>query len=308
MSGQAPAAAPPASQARLVVDRWLRGEQPTSGLVLLLIFQVNCPGCFLHALPTALELHRRYGPKDPAPGSTQPPAASVVEAVQGSADSAKNAAAVDAGESKENTADASGSGIARAEPESAAAGGGDAPLHAVSSADATGGSESLSVALISTAFEDFDRNTIANTEALLESGTLIGETRRALGTSALSFSLPPSIPVAMDSIIPVADDTIDEATALLSQTIPPEVKRTVPPAVLQDALVRAARQRGSFARTFDGNRSQGTPTWVLYDADAQGDGEGDVGRLLHTFTGHLGVDEFAGLIEKALAHRDVRRV
>lgn len=47
------------------VSEWVQGQ--TSNLdsmlgcvVLLEVFQVNCPGCFLYALPQAIELHNRY--------------------------------------------------------------------------------------------------------------------------------------------------------------------------------------------------------------------------------------------------------
>ena len=35
----------------------------TGKVVLLEVFQVNCPGCFLYALPQAIDLHQRYSDK-----------------------------------------------------------------------------------------------------------------------------------------------------------------------------------------------------------------------------------------------------
>jgi hemoglobin-like flavoprotein len=39
----------------------LQGEFRIQGLNLLLVFQVNCPGCFVYALPLAARLHDQYG-------------------------------------------------------------------------------------------------------------------------------------------------------------------------------------------------------------------------------------------------------
>jgi thiol-disulfide isomerase/thioredoxin len=50
------------------VSNWVQGEpanfdQLTGRVVLLEVFQVNCPGCFLYALPQAIDLHQRYSDK-----------------------------------------------------------------------------------------------------------------------------------------------------------------------------------------------------------------------------------------------------
>lgn len=50
------------------VSDWVQGE-PTNfdhlagKVVLLEVFQVNCPGCFLYSLPQAIDLHQRYSDK-----------------------------------------------------------------------------------------------------------------------------------------------------------------------------------------------------------------------------------------------------
>ena len=50
----------------LAVSCWVQGEpinlsQLFGHVVLLEVFQVNCPGCFLYSLPQAVDLHYRYG-------------------------------------------------------------------------------------------------------------------------------------------------------------------------------------------------------------------------------------------------------
>ncbi len=47
------------------VSDWVQGEptnfdQLLGKVVLVEVFQVNCPGCFLYALPLAIDLHQRY--------------------------------------------------------------------------------------------------------------------------------------------------------------------------------------------------------------------------------------------------------
>ncbi len=49
----------------LSVSAWLQGdpvtfEQLRGRVVLVAVFQVNCPGCFLHCLPEVLRLHHCY--------------------------------------------------------------------------------------------------------------------------------------------------------------------------------------------------------------------------------------------------------
>jgi thiol-disulfide isomerase/thioredoxin len=49
----------------LSVSEWVQGEpvnfnQLTGRVVLVEVFQVNCPGCFLYSLPLAIDLYRKY--------------------------------------------------------------------------------------------------------------------------------------------------------------------------------------------------------------------------------------------------------
>ncbi len=48
------------------IECWVQGAEPTicelAGQVILIeMIQVNCPGCFLHALPEVIRLHEKYG-------------------------------------------------------------------------------------------------------------------------------------------------------------------------------------------------------------------------------------------------------
>jgi len=108
-----------ASAFRLALGEVLQGEVRLDVRTLLLVFQVNCPGCFQYVLPLAEEVH---------------------------------------------------------------------------GARADGG---MAVLGISTAFEDFDLNSVENTRALLDVGTVVGETRESLGTDRYGGRI--SFPVAADA-------------------------------------------------------------------------------------------------------------
>ena len=48
------------------IDCWVQGHEPAleelgGHVVLIEVIQVNCPGCFVHALPEAIRLHESYG-------------------------------------------------------------------------------------------------------------------------------------------------------------------------------------------------------------------------------------------------------
>ncbi|MGY6277656.1 TlpA family protein disulfide reductase [Methylomonas sp. MgM2] len=52
----------------LSVSAWVQGEATNfdrlrGRVVLVEVFQVNCPGCFLYCLPRAIDLYRRYSPQ-----------------------------------------------------------------------------------------------------------------------------------------------------------------------------------------------------------------------------------------------------
>jgi len=50
------------------IECWVQGHEPEirdlAGQVILIeVIQVNCPGCFIHALPEAIRLHETYQPQ-----------------------------------------------------------------------------------------------------------------------------------------------------------------------------------------------------------------------------------------------------
>lgn len=52
----------------ITVDTWVQGGPITlsdliGSVVLIEVFQVNCPGCFIYSLPKAVDLHNKYAHK-----------------------------------------------------------------------------------------------------------------------------------------------------------------------------------------------------------------------------------------------------
>ncbi|WP_427501021.1 TlpA family protein disulfide reductase [Methylomonas sp. MED-D] len=182
----------------LAVDAWLQGD-PTSlsdlvdRVVLVAVFQVNCPGCFLHCLPRVEGLHRRYR------------------------------------------------------------------------------EQGLTVLGLATAFEDFEKNTVANLRLLLEEGRVIGETEKLLSQYGLlergTWPYRLSFPVAMDHLTPrETDGTAAEVERFIEQRIDDFQARA--PAE-QHAL--RAHLRDYFSRqpfrpeSFERYQLQGTPSYLLID-------------------------------------------
>eukprot|EP01104_Vermistella_antarctica_P010921 TRINITY_DN2968_c0_g1_i1.p1 TRINITY_DN2968_c0_g1~~TRINITY_DN2968_c0_g1_i1.p1 ORF type:complete len:202 (-),score=38.24 TRINITY_DN2968_c0_g1_i1:48-653(-) len=122
---------------------------------VLLVFQVNCPGCFIYALPMMNALADSFGDR-------------------------------------------------------------------------------VGLLAVSTAFEDFELNTVENTRALVNSGTIVGETRRAQGRDTLSVDERPRFPVAFDQ-----------------RRQPPDGMQMLP----------------FVSTTFFANQLRGTPSFIVFDAE-----------------------------------------
>jgi hypothetical protein len=177
------------SNLTLKFSKILQGDFRPQRVNVMLTFQVNCPGCFLHALPTLLRLYVSY-------------------------------------------------------------------------------SEGVGFLLLSTAFEDFELNTLENTQKLLASGEVIGETCKALAHYGLSkFPNPIPCAVAFDSIEPVANILTDEFLERLCRNHPgfansagagrEQIKNH-----LRDYFLKHYQRIGY---TFAANLMQGTPTWIIFD-------------------------------------------
>jgi len=183
----------------LGVSEWIQGaptnlDQEKDKIVLVEVFQVNCPGCFMHAIPEAIEIYNKY--KD----------------------------------------------------------------------------EGVRVLGIATAFEDFDKNTLENLKMLVETGEVIGETKKALSQygqlqegNKLSFKIP--FPLGMDNLTKVNGEiSHDQIMKFIYPQIPefdsqPEDYRNQIIQRVKDHF----KSREYTPETFEKFSLQGTPSTILID-------------------------------------------
>lgn len=147
----------------------------------------------------------------------------------------------------------------------------------------------LNVLGLSTAFEDFELNTAANTELLLTQKQTVGATRRSIGAD---YDLVIDFPIAADRLTTGAELATPEQIELLcasmsgSDSLPSQereaLRHRVKAYLLRDSQTSA---------TFTLNNLSGTPSFLLIDRDLQ---------LLEGWFGHISEIEAIERIEKHL--------
>lgn len=185
----------------------VQGTFSVKALNLLLTFQVNCPGCFLYAMPLVQKLW-------------------------------------------ENSAE-----------------------------------NELNVFVLSTAFEDFELNTLENTQALIREKKIIGETKKALAQygfekypDRLDFS------VLMDAFVS-PEDFLSEARLDEIVNANPKLANSNE---IKDEIRRYFSRYEKIPYTFTVNNFAGTPTWVIFDESFE--------VLAHWF-GHKRAEEIEWIIK-----------
>ena len=193
----------------------VQGDYVLAKLNLMLVFQVNCPGCFAYAFPVALRLHEAY--KD----------------------------------------------------------------------------RGLKILGLSTAFENFNLNTLGNTIRLIEKGEVVGETQTMLERAGYpKFPLKIPFDIAYDEMSPNDLTHLDEDIERFCRHHPEfethnaDVKRTI-----KDQLKEYFSKKTMRAYTFDANHLNGTPSWILFD---------DQRNLLYESFGHKEYERVVHIIEKFL--------
>ena len=182
----------------LKISKWVQGmdtnfDKEGDNIVLVEVFQVNCPGCFMYGIPEAIEIHNKYK------------------------------------------------------------------------------ADGVTVLGVATAFEDFDKNTLANLELLVNTGEVIGETQKMLSQygqlqdNKMKFKIP--YPVAMDSLIKQTDDVSKEKMdAMIKNQIPDfdSQSEDYKNKIYERVKAYFASKEYS-AETFEMYALQGTPSTILVD-------------------------------------------
>lgn len=195
----------------LVIGDQVQGNFEKKKLNLLLVFQVNCPGCFAYALPLFNKLYHKFD------------------------------------------------------------------------------SRSISFLAMSAAFEDFDKNTLENTEALLKEGRVVGETKKMLFEHGYdTFPYVIDFPVAMD-MIKNNFDNLDEASDKICRTNPNYNSWNDPEKeVLRQRVKGYLKSLDKVGFTFTLNQLRGTPSFILFNADNE---------ILEQWFGHVSQE----IIEQKIA-------
>ncbi|MGI0087390.1 MAG: peroxiredoxin family protein [Nitrosotalea sp.] len=183
----------------LGVSKWVQGlptniDKEKDNVVLVEVFQVNCPGCFLHAIPQAIDIYNKYR------------------------------------------------------------------------------KDGVTVLGISTAFEDFDKNTVDNLELLLTKGETVGETLRALGQygqlvdgKKLPYKIP--FPVGMDLLKkedgPISQEKINE---IIEANVPGfDSYNEHQKSDIIERVKQYLKNKEYSAQTFEQYALRGTPSSILID-------------------------------------------
>ncbi len=182
------------------VAKWVQCEPITLSalkgkVVLIEVFQVNCPGCFLYGIPEVIRLHDLYH------------------------------------------------------------------------------EQGLEVIGLATAFEDYEKNTLENLQALVESGTVIGEAQKALEQTGelVEGKYRWQIPFAIGMDVVVADDdpiTEDKILEYAKRLHPDVMQRRQEE---QDYILKMTEQylngKTMKAETFELYNLKGTPSSILIDRE-----------------------------------------
>lgn len=134
--------------------------------------------------------------------------------------------------------------------------------------------------VISTAFEDFEYNTVDSMERLLRDQELVGAAKLALGSTSACFYEELRMPVAHDVVVPKVEAS-ESLRALAIEAIKAhayeELKQSCgnegmpPPAQLELILkqINDTMLPEQIAHSFYAVQARGTPTWVLHESDGR---------------------------------------
>ncbi len=184
----------------LKISTWVQGlptniDQERGKVILIEVFQVNCPGCFLYGIPEAIIVYKKY--KD----------------------------------------------------------------------------DGVRVLGLSTAFEDFDKNTLTNLMLLVREGVVIGETFRALreqglltSYNKLNYKIP--FPIAMDSLRKAEQLSYEKISEFINSHFPDyKSYDKYKQKIILEEVTHYLQKREYIPETFDEYGLHGTPSSIVIDRD-----------------------------------------
>lgn len=194
----------------LHIGTMVQGQFKLKPINVLLVFQVNCPGCFSYAIPLFNKLYKSFQ------------------------------------------------------------------------------SDRVSFLALSTAFEDFDKNTLKHTEVFINTGEFVGQTKRFMQNRGIyTYPYKLDFPVAMDCIettLSRLDLAVDAICGLHSEfkfwTIQDQT-------IQRNKVISYLNRLDKVALTFTLNQLKGTPSILVFDEQYQ---------VLFQSFGHVRYEEMANII------------
>lgn len=122
---------------------------------------------------------------------------------------------------------------------------------------------------ISTAFEDFEFNNLANTELLLKEGITVGETKKYLSQQGMiTYKKLPEFPIAFDKMSTteafLSEQNLNELIATLAGSrVLSEAERIM----LRQNIKHHYNKYPVIAETFTLNQLRGTPSFIIFKED-----------------------------------------
>lgn len=149
----------------------------------------------------------------------------------------------------------------------------------------------LNVLGLSTAFEDFELNTISNTSLLLKQKKTVGEAAKMLKQQGLNtYANPIDFPVAFDKMLEPAAFIADNNVEHICSAIPGFETRSEQEQNEMRNLVRSHYMKlPKVAATFYLNQLRGTPSCILFN---------DNYDIIEEWFGHKELNEIYDIIDK----------
>lgn len=147
---------------------------------------------------------------------------------------------------------------------------------------------------VSTAFEDFEHNTVANTQLLLSQGITVGETKKYLATQGMTiYSSLPKFPIAFDKMTTPKDFLNQENLSILTNVLTgSKTLSTAEQTTLHQNIKYHYKKYPSIAESFALNQLRGTPSFIIFKKDF---------TIIESAFGHQPMEMLAQYLQNSLA-------